>query len=91
LHQGVNSLRSNSGLVTLDIHDDVARQLGRHLSNAICTGRVGRRGEHGLATARCHGGHDALVVGSHDDGIDQAGLAGTLIDVLDHGFPGDRY
>jgi hypothetical protein len=51
---------------------------------------VGGRGEHCLASTSLHGGHDALVVCGHDDGIDQASLAGALIDVLDHWLPGNR-
>ncbi len=85
---GIDRGRVDQRLVALNIHDDL-RVLGRsHFGHAVGTRKVvGARHPHRRSERAC-GVEYALVVGGNDGAGEVAGLLGTLVDVLQHGFGG---
>jgi hypothetical protein len=83
-HHVLDRGRIDERLVALHVHHDVARQLARHLGDAIgARAMPGGRHPDVPAVTRDRSGN-ALVVGRHDHRVQPAGLPDALVDANDH-------
>jgi hypothetical protein len=86
----IDGMRFEKGFIALHVDDDVARERSGHFGEAVSSGRVvGARHDRGPAET-VHDLRDALVIGRDQHGIDEPGLCGTSIDVLDHRQSGNQ-
>jgi hypothetical protein len=89
-HGGVDGGRVEHRLVTLNVDDDLSGGGGGGFGDAVGAGDV-IGASHDDARAEVLGGvANARVVGGDHDVGEIARLRGTLPNVLQHGFPGDR-
>ena len=87
---GVDGGRVEHRLVTLNVDDDLGGRGGGGFGDAVGAGDVIGTG-HDDAGAKVLGGvANARVIGSDDEAGEIARLRGTLPNVLQHSFPGDR-
>lgn len=87
---GVDGCGIEERLITLDVHEDVAFFVKRNFCDALGSGAMVGAGHAALAPEGFHGFHDAFVVGGDDDAAGERGQLGALVDVLNHGFAGQR-
>jgi len=84
-----NHARLDERQIALHVDQDLARQVGCDLCDAICAGPVPGPGHPDDAPKTLDCSHDPFVIRDDDNGVDPARVGSAAIDVLDHRTSGD--
>lgn len=86
---GVNGVGIDEGLVALHIDENIAGFVRGHFGNAFRSGAVIGTGKARLSAKGGDGVHNPLVIRGYQDFVYGKSLFSPVINVLDHGLPGE--